>query len=110
RSAAGIGPMDKGEDMKQQAANERGALAACFRGAITTWLVVAALVGACAGPATAQELTGAKTLPDLVAESEWIAVADLVGAHARRNARGNLIVTDYSFRLVQTIEGAPDAN
>ncbi len=96
--------------MKQQTANGRGALAARFRGAITTWLAAVALVGACAGAAIAQELTVAKTLPDLVAESEWIAIADLVGAHARRNARGNLIVTDYSFRLVQTIEGAPDPN
>ena len=32
-------------------------------------------------------------LPDLVAEAEWIVVADLVDARARRNARGNLIVT-----------------
>jgi hypothetical protein len=62
---------------------------------------------ACAS-APAQELTVAKTLPDLVAESEWIAIADLVGAQARRNARGNLIVTDFRFRIVQTIEGMPD--
>ncbi|HJU37985.1 MAG TPA: hypothetical protein VJ724_00325, partial [Tahibacter sp.] len=61
-----------------------------------------------AGSAVAQELTVAKTSADLVAESEWIAIADLVGATARRNARGNLIVTDFRFRIVQTIEGMPD--
>ena len=59
--------------------------------------------------APAQELMLSKTTSDLVAESEWIAVADLVGAQPRRNARGNLIVTDYRFRTEQTLEGAPGA-
>ena len=44
---------------------------------------------------------------DLVAEAEWVTVADLVGAQARRNARGNLIVTDYRFRVVQSMLGLP---
>jgi hypothetical protein len=53
----------------------------------------------------AQELMLAKSLPDLVQEAQAIVVADLVGAHARRNARGNVIVTDYRFRTVRTLLG-----
>lgn len=60
-------------------------------------------------PAHAQELMLPATTADLVAESEWIAVAELVDTHARRNARGNLIVTDYRFRTEQALEGSPGA-
>jgi len=80
----------------------------CIAGRLSSWLCVAALL--CTGTASAQELMPVKALPDLVAESEWIAVADLVGAQARRNARGNLIVTDYRFRVAQTLQGATPAS
>lgn len=46
-------------------------------------------------------------LVDLVAGAEWVTVADLVDAQSRRNARGNLIVTDYRFRVVQAMLGLP---
>ena len=64
-------------------------------------------VAALGNAAYAQELMTAKSLPDLVAEAEWIGVADLVDAHPRMNARGNLIVTDYHFRQQTSLLGAP---
>jgi hypothetical protein len=72
-------------------------------------LLLAALVSL-AGHIGAQELMLQKSLPDLVAEAEWITVADLVGAQPHRNARGNLIVTDYRFRRVQAWLGATPAD
>ncbi len=101
--------MEPGYVMKQQAENARvPSLARTFRRGLATLIAGVALACAISGAAHAQELVVAKTLPDLVAESEWIAIADLVGAQARRNTRGNLIVTDYRFRMVQTFEGVPD--
>ncbi len=55
---------------------------------------------------SAQELMLPQSLSDLVAESDFIAIADVVSAQARRNSRGNLIVTDYRFRVSETLEGA----
>lgn len=46
-------------------------------------------------------------IADLVAGAEWVTVADLVDARSRRNARGNLIVTDYRFRVVRSMLGLP---
>ncbi|HEU4663803.1 MAG TPA: hypothetical protein VFS55_07220 [Dokdonella sp.] len=71
-----------------------------------------ALVIACAALAPcahAQELMLAAGMDDLVEQAEWIVVADLVAATPRMNARGNLIVTDYAFRLEQSVLGAPPA-
>ena len=61
----------------------------------------------CGSPAltVAQDLMTKASLPDLVAEAESIVVADLVDARARRNARGNLIVTDLHFRTDQVLLG-----
>ena len=75
------------------------------------WTLAVALLLDFAGAsrAPAQELMLPKTMSDLVAESEWIAVADLVDAQPRRNARGNIVVTNYRFRTQQTLEGAPGA-
>jgi len=61
------------------------------------------------GNVAAQDFAPKKSVQDLVAESEWIAVADLVSAEPRRNARGNLIVTDLRFRTAQTLLGSPGA-
>ncbi|MFI4969979.1 MAG: hypothetical protein ACHP7D_07215, partial [Lysobacterales bacterium] len=85
-------------NMKVQVTWRRGAR-------LGLWGLVVALACAFSGIAGAQELMLKKTLPDLVAESEWISVADLVGAQAHRNARGNLIVTDFRFRATQTLLG-----
>lgn len=78
------------------------------RGAVLTTLLLAvcSLFHAGAG-AVAADLVLSRGLPDLVAEAEWVTVADLVGAQARRNARGNLIVTDYHFRVVRSMLGLP---
>jgi len=78
-------------------------------GRLSSWLCVAALCCGAWSSAPAQELMLAKALPDLVAESEFVTVADLVGAQARRNSRGNLIVTDYRFRVAQALQGAAPA-
>jgi hypothetical protein len=94
---------ERGGKMKRKDASPRAL--ARFRHVLAIWILIGILAG---GHALAQELTVAKTLPDLVAESDWIAIADLVGAEPRRNARGNLIVTDFRLRIVQTIEGMPD--
>ncbi|HEY6942255.1 hypothetical protein, partial [Dokdonella sp.] len=59
--------------------------------------------------AHAQELMLAASMDDLVDQSEWIAIAELASATPRMNARGNLIVTDYAFRLEQRLLGAPPA-
>jgi len=77
---------------------------------IAGWTLSVALAAGFTGAdmASAQELMLSKTMTDLVAESEWIAVVELVDAHARRNARGNLIVTDYRFRTEQVLEGMPN--
>lgn len=63
----------------------------------------------CGSPAVtvAQDLMTKTSLPDLVAEAEWIVVADLVDARARRNARGNLIVTDFRFNTEEVLLGVP---
>ena len=79
----------------------------CFRAPFAFCGLVAAFICGLCSVASAQELMLKATLPDLVAESQWISVADLVDAQARRNARGNLIVTDYRFRAVQTLLGSP---
>jgi len=73
----------------------------------SSWLCVAVFLCGAWGSAPAQEFAPVKTLPDLVAESEWIVVADLVDTQARRNARGNLIVTDMRFHPTQTLIGTP---
>lgn len=52
-----------------------------------------------------QELQLPRTLPDLVAEADVIAIADLTHARSRWNQRGNLIVTDYSFHVVHQLLG-----
>lgn len=57
----------------------------------------------------AQDLNVKVTLADEVAQAEWVVLADLVAAQSRRNARGNLIVTDYRFRNVQALAGVPPA-
>jgi hypothetical protein len=100
--------MELGRIMKEHDETARAAFATrYFRGKMVMWMLNAALASGLCGVATAQELMLPKTLPDLVAESDWITVADLVGAQPRRNARGNLIVTDYRFRVAQTLEGMP---
>jgi len=55
----------------------------------------------------AQDLMLKASLEDMVAESEWVVVADLVAQQPRRNARGNLIVTDYRFRAIDVLLGLP---
>jgi hypothetical protein len=58
----------------------------------------------------AQELMPKASLEDMVAEAEWVVVADLVAQQPRRNARGNLIVTDYRFHAVDVLLGVPDGD
>ncbi|WP_395681994.1 hypothetical protein [Dokdonella sp.] len=58
----------------------------------------------------AQELMPKASLEDMVAESEWVVVADLAAQQSRRNARGNLIVTDYRFHAVDVLLGLPDSD
>ncbi|HEY6544649.1 MAG TPA: hypothetical protein VIZ64_07110 [Dokdonella sp.] len=80
-----------------------------------TWQVGAAriaalaLLAACAasggGTAHASDVVLAQGVQDLVAQAESVTIADLVSAQARRNGRGNLIVTDYRFRTVQSVLG-----
>jgi hypothetical protein len=89
-----------GLDQNRGLGRRRGALAVAFL------LAVAGLFHA-GGGARASDLVLPQGLADLVAEAEWVTVADLVGAQARRNARGNLIVTDYRFRVVQSVLGLP---
>jgi|GEM_PF-1349575 len=70
-------------------------------------LVLGGLLTVCAAsPLWAQELMAPASTGDLVEQAEWIGVADLVAAVPRMNARGNLIVTDYSFHQQQTLLGA----
>ncbi len=59
------------------------------------------------GRSHSQELQLPRTLPDLVGEADVIAIADLTQARPRWNQRGNLIVTDYSFRVVRQMFGNP---
>jgi len=79
------------------------------------WLVrlaLAALVTAVGAGSRlhAQELMLKASLEDMVAEAEWVVVADLVAQQPRRNSRGNLIVTDYRFHAVDVLLGLPDSD
>jgi hypothetical protein len=93
--------------MKQHERTARTASAARpLRGRVAAIALGVALACGSIEPASAQELMVPASLSDLVAQSDFIAIADLVSAQARRNARGNLIVTDYRFRISETLEGA----
>ena len=97
--------------MKMPETTVRAAFAARpLRGRLAAIAFGVALSCGAVAPSGAQELMLPASLPDLVAQSDFIAIADLVSAQARRNARGNLIVTDYRFRVSETLEGsAPGA-
>lgn len=72
---------------------------------IAAFALMAAWAASGMGVAHASDVVLARGVQDLVAQAESVAIADLVGAQARRNSRGNLIVTDYRYRTVQSILG-----
>lgn len=93
--------------MKKPESTVRTAVVAhSLRGRIAAVAFGVALACGAVDSSSAQELMLPASMSDLVAQSDFIAIADLVSAQARRNARGNLIVTDYRFRVSETLEGA----
>jgi len=79
-----------------------------YRPAVRMLLGGLLLLGGSSAP-QAQELMASVSTADLVEQAEWVGVADLVAAVPRMNARGNLVVTDFSFRQQQTLLGTPPA-
>ncbi|MET0231647.1 MAG: hypothetical protein ABW186_12005 [Rhodanobacteraceae bacterium] len=93
--------------MKKMQTSVRTAMAARpLRGRLAAIAFGVALACGAVDHSSAQELMLPQSLSDLVAESDFIAIADVVSAQPRRNSRGNLIVTDYRFRVSETLEGA----
>ena len=68
------------------------------------------LGAALASTASAQEFAIRKTLADMVAQADSAEVVDVVSATPHRNARGNLIVTDYRLHTVQNVIGGISAD
>jgi len=63
------------------------------------------LGAALASTVSAQEFAMPKTLADMVVQADSVEVVDVVSATPHRNARGNLIVTDYRLHIVQNVIG-----